>query len=93
MSAVGGFDGFVNFEVDPTASIVAEFKRLAIQNDWKKNSTEYKANRAQLVVDEFGALFGSNLSALGGWQELCKAVGIVDIPPSIKQCKKVKQNN
>lgn len=90
MSVVNSFDGFADFDVDPTASIVAEFARLAVQNKWKKKSSKYKDERARLVVAEFDAHFGSNLSVLGGWQALCKAVGIVDIPSSINQCKKVE---
>jgi hypothetical protein len=89
MSDLSGFDGFADFDRDPTASIAVEFGRLAIQNDWKKGSKKYKKQRAELIAYEFGVHFGSNLSTLEHWQALCKAVGIKNIPSSITQCKKV----
>jgi hypothetical protein len=89
MSAAEGFDGSANFDIDPDASIVTEFNRLALQNNWKKKSSAYKKNRARLVKHEFDALFGANLSNLQSWQRICQAVGITDIPSSVTQCKKV----
>jgi hypothetical protein len=79
-----------DFNIDPTASIIAEFDRLAIENDWKKKPTEHKNQRARFVQDEFENHFGNNLASLQGWQALCKAVGIAGIPSSITQCKKVR---
>ena len=92
MPAADGLYGFADFELDPSVSIITAFDRLAIQNDWKKNSAVYKNQRARLLVDEFSAHFGNNLSNLGGWQTVCKAVDIAtdEIPPSITQCKKVR---
>jgi hypothetical protein len=89
MSATSGIDTFADFDVDPTTSIVAAFDCLAIQNEWKKKSAKYKDNRVRLFTNEFGIQFGNNWSHLGGWQALCSAVGIADIPSSITQCKKV----
>jgi len=91
MSDVSGFDGFADFDRDPTASIAAEFGRLAIQNDWKKGSKKYRKQQAELIECEFRFHFGSNLSTLEHWQALCKAVGITNIPSSTTQCKKVGQ--
>lgn len=90
MSATSGYDGFASFDIDPTASIITEFNRLAIQEDWKKDSKQYKKQRARLVNQEFNAYFGSNLSNLAAWQALCKAVGITTIPSSVTQCKNVR---
>lgn len=89
MSATNGYVGFDKLDVDPTASIVTEFNRLAIQKNWKKSSKQYKEQRARLITQEFNAYFGSNISTLAAWQALCKTVGITDIPSSIVQCKKV----
>ncbi len=89
MSTNNGYVGFADFDIDPTASIVTEFNRLAIQNDWKKHSKQYKEQRSYLVTQEFSAYFGSNFSTLAAWQALCQAVGITDIPSSITQCQKV----
>ncbi|KAF7514064.1 hypothetical protein GJ744_004389 [Endocarpon pusillum] len=89
MSASSGYDGFASFDIDPTASIVTEFNRLAIQKSWKKDSEQYKKQRARLVNQEFNAYFGSNLNNLAAWQALCKAVSITPIPSSVTQCKKL----
>jgi hypothetical protein len=91
MSSVSNFGGVDvgDLDCDPAASLIVDFSRLAIQNSWKKNSPEYKQYRAAFIRDEFEAQFGNNLSALGGWQALCKAVGVNDNPTSITQCKKV----
>jgi hypothetical protein len=89
MSATNGIDTFADFDVDPTSSIVAAFDCLAIQNEWEKKSADYKDNRVRLVTNEFGIQFGYNWSHLGGWQALCSAVGIAEVPSSITQCKKV----
>ncbi|ERF75978.1 hypothetical protein EPUS_01344 [Endocarpon pusillum Z07020] len=93
MSATSGYDGFASFDIDPTASIVTEFNRLAIQKSWKKDSKQYKNQRARLVNQEFNAYFGSNLNDLAAWQALCKAVGITTIPSSVTQCKKVQNSH
>jgi hypothetical protein len=89
---MSAFDGFATFDADPTASITAEFNRLAIHNGWKKTSINYTNQRARYAAVEFEVQFGSNLSALEGWQALCKTVGIApeDIPSSVTQCKKVR---
>lgn len=90
MSVTSDTSGVAIPPADPIASIIAEFSSLAIQKGWKKNSKEYKKQRARLVADRFEVHFGSNLSALEGWQALCKTVGIAVAPSSIKQCKKVR---
>ena len=92
MSAASDSDGVAISGADPIASITAQFSCLAIEKGWKKGSTKYKKQRESLVADEFEAHFGGGLSDLGGWQALCKAVGIAaeEIPSSITKCKKVR---
>jgi hypothetical protein len=92
MSFTNGFAGYSGVNIDPTTSLIAEFNSLALQNNWKKTSAKYKKQRSNFVKNEFEAHFGSNLSGLGGWQALCEAVGIEDVPSSIIQCKKVRRS-
>jgi hypothetical protein len=90
MSFTNGFDDHGGVNVDPTTSLIAEFNSLALQNKWKKTSSKYNKQRGNFVRHKFEVHFGSNISGLGGWQALCEAVGIADIPSSITQCKKVR---
>lgn len=78
-------DGFVP---NPNASFKNEFSRLATLMGWSVDSLEYGRNRLLAIQEEFNANYGSS-DKLQGWQELCRDVGIVPIPTSIKQCKKV----
>jgi hypothetical protein len=87
---MNGFDGYSGVNVDPTTSLIAKFNSLALQNNWKKTSSKYQKQRANFVRNEFEVLFGSDLDGPGGWQALCEAVGIEDVPSSITQCKKVR---
>ncbi len=89
MHTANGLHSSADLKVDPTVSILTAFNRLAIQNKWEKKSAVYKDQRARLLVDEFSTHFGNNLSNLGGWQAMCRAVDIA-IPSSITQCKKVR---
>lgn len=71
-------------------SILASFRRHARTSNWEENSAEYRSKRAHFVRDHFEAAFGSSSSNLAGWQALCRAVGIMEIPSSITGCKKVR---
>jgi len=69
-----------HFQSDPTASLLDNFKRLAIQEGWKKKSKTYKEERraflAEGVVTGFWDTFGGNVSSLQAWQSLCKTIGV-----------------
>jgi hypothetical protein len=90
-----------NFQSDPTASLLDNFKRLAIQEGWKKKSKTYKDERrvflGEAVVDGFWDTFGGNVSSLQAWQSLCRTIGVPtsregeDLPQltSISACQQV----
>lgn len=77
------------FGSNPDTSFKNEFARLATLMGWSKDSLEYGRNRLSAIQAEFDAHYGSS-DKLKGWQDLCHDVGIVAIPGSIKQCKKVR---
>jgi len=91
---------FPNFQSDPTAPLVENFRRLAIQEGWKKKSKTYKENKrvflAEAVEAGFLSTFGVNVSSLQAWQSLCETIGVPeakegeDLPllTSISACKK-----
>lgn len=82
---------FPDFESDPTASLLDNFKRLAIQEGWSKKSQTYKEQRrvflAEAVEDAFLDNFGVNVSSLQAWQSLCQTIGV----PESKEGEEVPQ--
>jgi hypothetical protein len=48
-----------------------------------------KKRRAEAAEFEAARFWGTNLSKLEKWQELCREVGIEETPLSIMKCKKV----
>ena len=69
-----------HFQSDPTASLLDNFKRLAIQEGWGKKSKTYKEQRraflAEAVEVAFLDKFGVNVSSLQAWQSLCQTIGV-----------------
>jgi len=88
----GFFDAFTTsgFTPDPTASIAAEFARLAAHMGWGKQSREYREQRLRAYGAEFERHYGADASRLENWQRLCGEVGVEGVPGSITQCKKVR---
>ncbi|THH09544.1 hypothetical protein EW146_g8659 [Bondarzewia mesenterica] len=94
-SGLNSFD-MTTFVRDETASIVSEFRRLALQEGWTRRSKTYKAERrhffGEAAVEEFHKYFGENVSSLQAWQDLCRQLGVVidGMPPgSITECKRL----
>ncbi|ETW85016.1 hypothetical protein HETIRDRAFT_470084 [Heterobasidion irregulare TC 32-1] len=85
------------FERDDTETIISEFRRLAIQEGWKKKSKIYKEERKKFIgkaaVEDFEKEFGTNAGSLQSWQSLCKRLELLndddELPTSIKQCKAI----
>ena len=92
---------FPDFQSDPTTSLLENFRRLAIQEGWKKKSKTYKEERRAFLAEavEAGFLdkFGVNDSSLQAWQSLCQTIGVPEnkegevVPQltSISACKQV----
>jgi hypothetical protein len=83
------------FISDPTLTIVANFRRLAIQEGWTKKSKSYKEGRrtffAEAVETGFISQFGANANSLQAWQSLCRTIGFENASlTSIKSCQKVR---
>ncbi|KAI0648427.1 hypothetical protein C8Q79DRAFT_1008753 [Trametes meyenii] len=83
------------FTRDESASLVAEFRRLAIMSGWKRKTKTYKQERrkrlAEWATEDFEDTFGVLANNLQGWQRLCRHLGL-DEPEhylgSITDCKK-----
>ncbi|EIW60960.1 uncharacterized protein TRAVEDRAFT_46197 [Trametes versicolor FP-101664 SS1] len=68
------------FTRDINASLVAEFRRLAMLNGWKKKGKPYKEERRKVfrdwAMEDFERIFGRNNNSLESWQRLCRLLGI-----------------
>ncbi|KAJ4365991.1 hypothetical protein N0V95_000368 [Ascochyta clinopodiicola] len=62
------------------------FKRLAIREGLSK--TQRKKRRNHAIAAEMDAAYGTDITKLEKWQELCRDVGIEPVPQSITQCRK-----
>ena len=89
MQASRYFDQFPNFDHDTSASILVEFGRLSIHQDWKVDSKKYRKNMNACLREEFKYYYGADQSRLAHWQSLCVEVGVLPAPSTITQCKKV----
>ncbi|KAF2835119.1 hypothetical protein M501DRAFT_1020114 [Patellaria atrata CBS 101060] len=83
------FFNVVGFNYEPTATVEANFERLAKNQGWKQHTDEYRFFREQAYDSEFNEHFGDN--KLAAWQEFCGELGVTIIPSSITQCKKTIQ--
>ena len=81
------FASYPSFDQDPAASLLDEFQRLSISQNWSKKKAAKERHRC--LVAEFTGHFSSFGTKLAGWQALCAELDITPIPGSIKQCKKV----
>ena len=87
--ARGYFANFDDFDHDPDRSLIEEFQRLAISQQWMIQGKLYRKERQKCFAQEFGLHFNLGKRNLGGWQDLCKDLSIEPVPGSITKCKKV----
>ncbi|KAL7282911.1 hypothetical protein PYCCODRAFT_1468085 [Trametes coccinea BRFM310] len=83
----------VAFERNLSASLVSEFRRLAILSKWKKKTPEYKAERsrffAEHATEDFERLFGKNDQDVDLWRKLVRHLGLGEgqLLRSIPECQ------
>ena len=71
---------------------MTEFSRLCRSSRWDPNSQDKKDARKDLkdaVTMEFNSIYGTDVSDLGSWQNLCQVLGITPIPDRLKGCRTV----
>ncbi|KAL6711227.1 hypothetical protein ACN47E_005758 [Coniothyrium glycines] len=81
---------FPGFTPVPTATFKDEFARLAKHQGWSTKMKRAEQNVA--LTAEIRYHYGTCLTKLDRWQELCEETGIENIPTSITKCKKALQN-
>ena len=84
------FASFAAFTPRPDARIEKEFKRLAKQQHWRKDSKKYKEERGKCLLSEFEVHVGYMVAddRLNSWRSLCNEVGISQPPKTVKECKR-----
>ncbi|KAL9138775.1 MAG: hypothetical protein Q9175_000041 [Cornicularia normoerica] len=88
------FNRFQSFVPDPEATLIENFKQLAISNGWDKQSQRFKEERRSYMIaladTHIGSIErGEAAEKLAGLQGLCEELRILPIPTTITQCKKV----
>lgn len=78
---------YPGFVPDPRAPFKHELSRL-FKHLGTKTKDEKKIQTKALMA-EISCHYGASMSRLDRWQELCDEVGIVKVPTSINQCKRV----
>jgi hypothetical protein len=82
---------FPEFTPDPRASVVTEFERLAGIKRWRPSTKKYRSQRRQYLLSEYDLNLGNldKENKLEDFQELCRKLGIKNVPTSMTKCKKV----
>lgn len=89
------FTSFPRFPYNSTNSPESSYRQLKKFLRLRKDSAEENAvwqSYQDALVDEIRIWFG-NTSDINAWHHLCKAVGVRNPPPEIKDCKKIIRNN
>ena len=85
----GYFSRYPAFNRNQEASLLEDFERLAIENEWATGGRQYRRQREQLISSEFQQRYGNSEDRLERWQDLRRDVAVVPVPESITKCKKV----
>lgn len=86
------FARYPDFEYQPMAPFLQEFRRLLREKGWLNDPNRSKAEWDAIhdaMVLQFNATYGRSAGDLSAWQSLCAALGVDPIPDNIKQCRKV----
>ncbi|KAL6711225.1 hypothetical protein ACN47E_005756 [Coniothyrium glycines] len=85
--AISWFSSFPPFEYNTAQTLQQNFARLSASRHWGKELNRKRWIQCQTAV--FGALFGrdADVGRLERWQDLCREVGVENVPGSIGKCK------
>lgn len=84
------FADFPDFKYNKEKSLKGNFQRLAKSQGWEWKSEERREQMSRMMESEFRRFYGQGTS-LGGWQTLCKDLGIKPAPDSIDECQEASQ--
>lgn len=84
----GGYFEQHGIATGPNDNFDSLFNRLAIKEGLSKR--QRKERRNEVIAAEMDAAYGTDVTKLEKWQELCRDVRIEPVPGSITGCKKVR---
>ncbi|CAE6357636.1 unnamed protein product [Rhizoctonia solani] len=91
---VAFFAMFPGFVYNPTQPALSELMRMKAQFGWEmqnfRTSTLPMFRRA--LVLQFNLTFGTDQNDLVSWQNLCRIMGVVNIPDNLTACKKLVES-
>ncbi|KAM0796633.1 hypothetical protein BDR22DRAFT_519810 [Usnea florida] len=87
------FSRFQTFAPNPDATLIENFKQLAISKNWGKKSKKFKEERKSYMLaladTHLGSIdSGGTAERLVALQGLCEELGVKPVPSSITQCNK-----
>ena len=73
------------------ATISVNFAGLADTRGWAEGGKRWRKERREYLLSEYDIHLGflDTNSTLEGYQQLCRELGVLSVPDSITQCKKV----
>ncbi|KAI0033373.1 hypothetical protein K488DRAFT_28761, partial [Vararia minispora EC-137] len=88
------FASYPDFSYNPRASATDEFYRMCDEFGWdSKRNTQKRRKAHQLfkdaLVHQFNQTYGTEVNSLRSWQALCEALGLDEIPDTLKDCQEV----
>ena len=86
---------FPGFVPAPHASLHEEFGQLAISSNWKPNGKRYRREWRDYLMSEYNLHIGviDETGKLEQLQDLCRELGIQNVPDTITKCKKVSRKS
>jgi len=83
------------FIYDPIRPVTDEFHRLCNilgidpdDND-KYQVRDVRRGLKDAMVLQFNSIYGTNVKSVASWQSLCRVLGILPVPPTLKECQRV----
>ncbi|RDX53154.1 hypothetical protein OH76DRAFT_77150 [Lentinus brumalis] len=84
------FARFPEFDYQPTAPFLDEFKRLKELKEWDDKAEEREKSKLQeAMVEQFTVMYGREENDLLAWQRLCNALGVNPVPDTLHECRQL----
>ncbi|TFK93885.1 hypothetical protein K466DRAFT_649659 [Polyporus arcularius HHB13444] len=84
------FARFPEFDYQPTAPFLDEFKRLKELKEWDdKGERREKSKLQEAMVEQFTVMYGREETDLLAWQRLCNALGVNPVPKTLHECRQL----
>ncbi|KAF8546908.1 hypothetical protein OG21DRAFT_1425900, partial [Imleria badia] len=78
------------FQYNARVSASWEFYRLCDESGWHKDHPDRKVAHQDFkaaLVQQFNVVYGTDVNALGAWQNLCHVVRIDPVPEDLHACR------